>query len=85
MSIYVDELFPVYFGPLQKYGRVCHMLADSEKELDEFAKKIGLPLRFKHGDHYDLTSPRRAKAIEHGAIQVNARQICAVRRCNRKQ
>lgn len=64
------------------FGRMvmCHMLADTEDELDAMADKIGVARRWKQHDkekkigtigaltHYDIAKSKRALAIEHGAI-----------------
>lgn len=70
MSVYVDCL--MNYG--WKYGRSCHMYADSLKELHAFAIEIGLKTSWfqvsKSGiPHYDLTEFRRKRAVRHGAIE----------------
>ena len=60
-----------------------HMLADSLRELHEMAVAIGMqrrwyqPLSFPH---YDVSLERRALAISMGAVQVDRRDIVAVKR-----
>lgn len=54
--------------------------AGSEPELHSLAARIGLKLAwFQHHKpwfpHYDLTEPRRARAIKLGAIEVSKRQM----------
>lgn len=62
---------------------MCHMLADTLDELHAMAKTIGMrsswyqPLSFPH---YDVCQMRKVKAIEHGAIQVDRRQIVHIKR-----
>jgi len=82
MSVYVDELHIVLPGTKQnfKYPESCHLMADSEKELEDFAKKLGLRKAWKHEDHYDLTQNKRQKAIKLGAIETTSRELAKKRR-----
>jgi hypothetical protein len=81
MSVYVDQIVERYLVQ-GTFHRACHMLADSEKELEAFAKRLQLNKSWRHGDHYDLTPLRRAQAIKLGAISVDARTIVRIRRKN---
>ena len=84
--ILVDDL--VDYGPELTRGlpshRWCHMVSDeSLEELHAFAAQIGLrrswaQLRPKASSaHYDLTPPRRERAIALGATAVTSRELCA--------
>lgn len=65
------------------FGRMvmCHMVADTERELDEMADKIGVARKWKqlpkrgHGVgslvHYDIAKSKRALAIKHGAVPLD--------------
>jgi hypothetical protein len=53
---------------------MSHMIADSEAELHEMARRIGVARRWYQGDHYDVTQSCKALAIEYGAIQITWRQ-----------
>src|SRR5215203_3879458 len=62
--------------------RWCHLLADDEDELHAFAAALGIERRrFQTRperpwiDHYDIDERRRTTAIEHGAIELNRRQV----------
>lgn len=77
MSVYVDELWYRCHGVA--LARSCHLMADSDRELAEFAKRLGLPKSWKHGDHYDLTPSRRAKAIRFGAEPITTRAMVLIR------
>lgn len=75
MSVYIDKLFKY------KNSKWCHMWADSETELHEFAQLIGLRrewAQFHQGavnlPHYDLTPTKRTLALEMGAIESNIKQ-----------
>jgi hypothetical protein len=76
----------VYVGvPMWPFGRMvmCHMVADTEAELDEMAAKLGLRRGWKQGNrdrkpgtvgalvHYDIAKSKRAQAIRLGAIPLD--------------
>lgn len=71
MTVYVDEL-----RNYEPHGEWCHMWADTEIELHEFAKRLGLRRTWVHlskgtiGDfvHYDLRPRKRDLALKYGAI-----------------
>lgn len=77
MAVYVDML--IDYG--WKLGPSCHLLADTEEELHEMAKKIGMKREWfqissKHQmPHYDLVKSRRDKAIKFGAIEITRKQL----------
>lgn len=69
MAVYVDRSrYP--------YGRrlMCHMLADTETELHEMARKIGKPRsryqRRASTPHYDVDVEERRLAVANGAIEI---------------
>lgn len=67
MTIYVDQ-------PRWRLGRMkmCHMTADTEKELHEMAECLGLKREWFQSHtillHYDICKAKRAKAIRLGAV-----------------
>jgi hypothetical protein len=73
VSVFVDALVTRLTGPRCFRVGSCHMWADSEQELHEMAKKIGLKKSwFQNHEklpHYDLTPRRRLLAIYNGAEQ----------------
>lgn len=80
MSVYVDDAniaASVRNGTRTHTSRWCHMMADSVEELDAFAEKIGLKTRWRQdersGVHYDLTAPKRRRAVALGAVEVPVR------------
>ena len=89
MTVYVDELRDYdpeqIKEPAQRYGRRwCHLNADTEVELHEFAARLGLrrswyqPGNQKDGfnwylSHYDVTERKRALAVRLGAVEVHSR------------
>lgn len=70
MAVYVDDMNA-------KYGRMimCHMIADTDEELREMARKIGVQQKWHQGDHFDICLSKKAKAIELGAIPITYRQL----------
>jgi hypothetical protein len=81
MAVYVDEIetWPKYVTKAlgRKLGaRWCHMIADSDEELHEMAKLIGVTRGswYKEGSaftRYDLTPQRRTLALACGAIEID--------------
>ena len=67
MAVYVDFANVSFKG-----DRWCHLLADSLKELHEFAALIGVSRCWFHRNasypHYDITVKTREIAIGYGAI-----------------
>ena len=74
MAVYVDNM-------RAQIGRhiVCHMLADTLAELVTMAERIGLSPGWRHGDHYDVPSPQRDRAVAAGAIEVTQREMVRIR------
>jgi len=58
----------------------CHMLADTEDQLEDMARTLGLKRRWRHGDHYDLAPARRRQAVKLGAVELSSRQMVKVRK-----
>mgnify|MGYP001617672495 CR=1 FL=1 len=56
---------------------------DSREDLLAFARVIGLPLGWLHGDHFDVAPSYRAKAIMHGAVTVTAERLVCQRYARR--
>jgi hypothetical protein len=85
MTVYVDELVK-YPTKLVIFGDgSCHMMADMEEELHEFALKLKMLRNWFHRDHYDLTPAKRALAIRLGAIQITTREMVRTRSHLKKQ
>ena len=56
--------------------RWAHMVSDvSHDELHEFAERLGIPRRGFQGDHYDVPTEWRERAIEMGAVAVSSREL----------
>lgn len=75
--VYVDML--INYG--WKLGPSCHLLADSEDELHEFAAKIGMkrswfqPAKVGAMPHYDLTAGKRMQAVKNGAKEIDRSEL----------
>ena len=80
MAVYVD------IAIWERHDRLwCHLLADDPCELHDFAARIGCRRdRFQSRprrpwiDHYDIDEPRRAMAVDLGAIELTRREVCAL-------
>jgi len=60
---YPDACLPVHLW--------CHMVSDAGfDELHAFAQRLGIPRRRFQGDHYDLHTGLRARAVALGAVEV---------------
>jgi hypothetical protein len=56
--------------------RFAHLVSDrSEEELHAFAARLGLQRRWYQGDHYDIPSQLRERAIALGAEPVSAAEL----------
>lgn len=74
MTVYVDDMRAEFRGMI-----MCHMTADSDEELLEMAKKLGLkpawhqyPGTWK--SHFDIALSKRKLAISFGAKQITQRE-----------
>ena len=83
MSVYVD-------ASRMRYGRMvmCHMLADSKRELNAMADKIGVARKWlQHPEnpgrmHYDICLAKRKLAVVLGAIEADRTMIAEVMKRN---
>jgi hypothetical protein len=75
---------PVYVDEIKDYTRIakarrlrhthwCHLVADTREELHVFAAQLGLRRSWFHGYrwHYDITPPKRARAVKLGAAEID--------------
>ena len=78
MAVYVDDMQAPFRGMI-----MCHMFADSDAELNSFAFQLGLKIRWKHKEHFDISQSKKAEAIKLGAIEITqqemAKKIAVVR------
>lgn len=71
MAILVDDAIWPHDG-----RRWAHLASDrSYDELHEFAGRLGIPRRGFHGDHYDVPTEWREKALALGAEAVTSREL----------
>jgi len=71
MAILVDQAVWPWRG-----RRWAHLVSDeSYDELHAFAARLGIPRRSFQGDHYDVPTEYRDRAIELGAEAVDARVL----------
>lgn len=78
--VYIDEANIPYRGML-----MCHMIADTPKELREMAGQIGVAERHvqfagTRKEHFDVCRKMRARAIALGAVPVSTREIVRIQR-----
>jgi hypothetical protein len=75
MAVLVDDLREYPHTPLP-FSHWCHLVSDTSfEELHEFAAGLGIPRHRFPGDHYDLPPHLRARAVEHGAVEVSVREL----------
>lgn len=84
MTVYVDPA-------VWPFGRMlmCHMIADSREELFEMVDKIGVRREWIQqpgtpDEHFDISKGKRALAIKHGAVPVDARQMLKLIKAKRR-
>lgn len=54
----------------------AHLVSDvSYDELHAFAEQLGIPQRAFQGDHYDIPSELRERALAIGAVAVPSREL----------
>ncbi len=77
--VYVDEVRKCRpFGP-QGWTTSCHLFADTEDELHQFAESMGMRREWfqdherRERRHYDLPEYRREVALELGAAEIRAK------------
>lgn len=81
MPVYVDDMRIPFRGM-----EMSHMVADSVDELLAMADRIGMRREWfqpRSHPHFDVSVPRRALAIAHGAIPVGRRELVAAIRRHR--
>ncbi len=78
MSVYVDDLLDSPVTSKWRFGKHCHLVADTPEELHDFAEELGLRRRwYQHTTvpHYDLTASKHAMARSKGAILITREQM----------
>ena len=81
MTVYVDPLFKTAASRRWPYRQACHLVADSEEELREFARRLGLKPGWIQSPgvhsrvHFGLTDGMRRKAVALGAVELSRREL----------
>jgi hypothetical protein len=77
VTVYVDNFHAI--GASQEYGRRwSYMIADSQAELDHFARLIRVGLQLSEGDRVRLDPDARHAAVLFGAVEVSYQQLAAM-------
>lgn len=88
MTVYVDQIIQWSTKIRCFKGGSCHLSADTIEELHSFAARLGLKRAWfqdhKLLPHYDLTPARRKRALELGAVFIEAREQARWRRAIRE-
>lgn len=76
MAVYVDAAIHRWRDKLW-----CHLTADEEEELHEFADRLGLKREWYQTEsilhHYDIPEATRKEAVAMGAVQLTRAQMVA--------
>lgn len=80
MAVYIDKMNAKYRNMI-----MCHMLADTEQELVNMAKSIGVDpkwMQYKgtYKAHFDICLSKKEKALKLGAIEITHGQLRALLR-----
>jgi len=82
MTVYVDAPTWTKAGSKKPRKTYSHMVADTLKELHEFAALIGIKPHFFHkhrvASHYDITSDQQMVALGAGAKLVSSSEIVRI-------
>jgi hypothetical protein len=75
MAVYVDDQENNY-----RYMKMCHMIADTRRELINMVDRIGVHRRHIQRpdtpyEHFDICKEKRKLAVEFGAVEVSAREL----------
>ncbi|WP_405676752.1 DUF4031 domain-containing protein [Streptomyces sp. NBC_01511] len=92
MTVYVDEIKDYTTVAKMRglrYTHWCHLLADTEDELHEFAARLGLRRSWFQAHayrwHYDIVPSKRAQAVRFGAQEVDRRFVAQLMNQRREQ
>lgn len=75
MTVYIDKMNAQYRNMI-----MCHMLADTEQELVNMAKSIGVDPKWiqyqgTYKAHFDICLAKKEKALKLGAIEITRSQL----------
>jgi len=74
MPVFVDDMYKTKMGQLGRM-KMSHMIADTERELHDMARKIGISRKWYQGDHYDICLNKRILAVKNGARELTMREL----------
>ena len=65
--------------------KMCHMIADTRKELLDMAFKIGVDLKWiqypgTEHEHFDICLSKKQLAIQNGAKEITARELVTIQK-----
>lgn len=82
MTVFCDDMFKY---PMGRYRgmKMSHMVGDTEAELHEMARKIGVSRRHYQGDHYDICFSKRQLAVSLGAVETTVRELARMTKARR--
>lgn len=80
MAVYIDKMNAQYRNMI-----MCHMLADTEQELLDMAKSIGVDPKWiqyqgTYRAHFDICLAKKEKALKLSAIEITHSQLRALLR-----
>ena len=75
MAVYVDSMKVKY-----RNMKMCHMIADSTKELLLMVDEIGIDRKWiqhegSYREHFDICLSKRKQAVSFGAIEITMREL----------
>lgn len=75
MSVYIDNWNASFRGMI-----MCHMIADTHKELLEMVDKIGVQQKWiqypgKYCEHFDICLSKKKLALQYGAIEISPKDL----------
>lgn len=76
--VYIDN-FNAPFGRM----RMCHMIADTTKELLDMCNKIGVQIKWIQypgtpNEHFDICLSKKVRALDFGAKEINFREYASM-------
>jgi hypothetical protein len=75
MPVYVDDMKAPH-----RHMLMCHMVADTHRELMDMASAIGVAHRWLQDagtsrEHFDVCQRLRAMAVRQGAVEISMREL----------
>lgn len=80
MAVYVDDMRAPYTPRAKRRLVMCHMIADTRRELMAMVDRIEVSRRWlqsenNHGEHFDICLSKRVLAVKAGAIEITWREL----------